>query len=217
MPKKGSYFRNFWLALEYREEPLCLFWRENYRELCLREPARPEEKKHVGQSWVRLQSSEPDFDSSGRGARQFKPKTRGWSVGFKTWVQSSRSRVWSQERTYRAMKTMTRDVWDFRFVLTLAITNTQKILKSAWLHLPSFCSSESVFFSVSSFHPLLLFFFLFLLFVFVQPVKCPPPSRVWEWTTSSTPPDDQTNGQKQQSPACGLFLRSSKEKEIYLS
>ena len=74
------------------------------------------------------------------------------------------------------------------------------MLKSARFHLPAFCGSESVF-VFSFFHPL-----LFVIF-FVQPVKCPL-DRVREETTGSTPLNDQTNGQNQQNPACGLFYKS---------
>ena len=36
----------------------------------------------------------------------FKPKTKGWSVGSKTWVQSSWRSVWTQGRRHGTVKTM---------------------------------------------------------------------------------------------------------------
>ena len=51
-----------------RGSPLFIFVRRPYKELCLREPARPEEKtKDVSQSGVRLRSRESDIQAQDAG------------------------------------------------------------------------------------------------------------------------------------------------------
>ena len=61
----------------------------------LRDQKKKGQKMFVSQEW-----------GSKAESQTFKSKTQGWSVGSKTWVQSSQRAVWSQERRYGAVKTI---------------------------------------------------------------------------------------------------------------
>ena len=100
-PKKGSDLRHFWPASECLEGPFCLFWCENHTKSCARENLRgwKRKTKDVGQLGVRLRNRDSEIQAL----------DAGWSVGSKTWIQSSLRAVWSEERRHRAVMTVSRD------------------------------------------------------------------------------------------------------------
>ena len=82
------------------EGPLYPFWRRPHKELCPREPARPEEKDE-GHWSVRNETPK-------QWVRQFEPGARGWSVGSDMCPEKSEGSMES-EIGRRAVKTMIRD------------------------------------------------------------------------------------------------------------
>ena len=160
-----------------------------HKELCPRKPARPEEKiKDVKQSGVKLQSR----------IQTLNPKTYGWSVGSKTWVQSRRRVVWSQERRHGAVKTMTKWVGIFGSCVGFSLSFRD-------IHTENFKSVSFTLLGFAVLNPHLSFLLstlcLCLVFIFVQPVKCPH-GQVWEETTGSKALEERPN---QQNPTCDLF------------
>ena len=140
-------FSIFEAVLECLKEPLCLFWWKDHTKNCASMnlcDRRKEWRMFVSQewdSWVETHVRSPGCEAGQRA-------------------------VWSQERRHRVVKMITRWVSIFGSCVGFSLsshdsyTYTQRMLKSAKLHLCAFCSSESVF--CPFFLPSSVVYFIFL-------------------------------------------------------
>ena len=107
----GIIFDIFEAAPESLDIPLSILAQRPHKEPFPRKHARPEERmKNVVSLGVRFRSRESvssEWDS-GAGSQTFRAQDTERRASSKTWVQTSRRAVWSQERRGRAVKTMTR-------------------------------------------------------------------------------------------------------------